>query len=65
MAEAKTEAKTVWYRNTVTGVCWEIEAGSALEKRLKVEFTDDADNPERRYEKLRSAPKSEDETTGQ
>lgn len=46
------ETKTVWYRNTETDVVWEVELGSAIEKRLRTEFTDDEDNPTRRYEQV-------------
>jgi hypothetical protein len=48
--------KTVWYRNTETGVTWEVIVGSGVEKRLRVELTDDAEDPQRRYE-LVDAPK--------
>lgn len=60
----ETTVKTVWYRNTATGVAWEVEAGSPLEKRLKRELTED-DNPDLLYERLRTAPKTHEEAVGQ
>ena len=53
------EVETRWYRNTETGVEWEIVKGSPLEKRLIKELTDDPDNPERRYERVAAPAKAE------
>jgi hypothetical protein len=44
--------ETRWYRNTETGVVWEIVKGSPQEKRIVRELTDDPDNSERRYERV-------------